>query len=343
MKRATLNDLADALGLSANTVSRALSGKDGVAPHTRDLVRREAERIGYRSGSQWRRSEQKSIALTVTSSSNVFITQLIPAVELALRPLGYSVVIRTTEESPAMEAEAIAAMIEGDHAGAIVIPVQGDSDPWGDAGPMSFPVVAVARELPGTECDLVAHDTYAAMYAATRHALAQGARSLLLFDEDLPVSTNRNRERAFSDAAATVPDAESRVVRIPSRRYETRATPWQPEEGYLAVSAVMAQGAHPDAMLFEDDYFALGALRALEDHGLRAPQDILLVGYGDHPYAPYIRPSLTSVSIPGSRIAEAAVSLLLQRIAGDTSPPVRRLLPGELVVRESSVRPVTAP
>src|SRR5690606_7463841 len=126
------------------------------------------------------------------------------------------------------------------------------------------------------------------MYAATRHALAQGARSLYFFDELLDVSSNRTRVQAFEEAVATEPDAVGHLVRIPTRRFESRANPWQPEEALRAVSALLEAGGTPDALLFEDDYYCLGALRALADHGLRVPDDVLVLGYGDHPYGPYL-------------------------------------------------------
>ena len=87
----------------------------------------------------------------------------------------------------------------------------------------------------------------------------------------------------------------------------------------------------------------LGALRALAERGVRVPHDVIVIGYSDHPYGAYLQPSLTSVSVPFGLIAEAAVSLLLRRIAGDRIPPVRRLLPAELIVRESSVRQLAEP
>ena len=130
---------------------------------------------------------------------------------------------------------------------------------------------------------------------------------------------------------------------IPTRRFESRTSPWQLEEAYRAVSALVESGAAVDAMLFEDDYHSLGALRALAERGVRVPEDVMVIGYGDHPYAAYLQPSLTSVSVPFGLIAEAAVALLLRRIAGDRTPPVHRLLPAELIVRESTVRPVAEP
>ena len=332
-KRPTLNDLANALGLSANTVSRSLAQKDGVSPRTRELVLREAERMGYVSPGP----RTRTIALTVTSSTNVFITQLIPAVESALRSLGYTVVLRVTEESTEVEAGAISSMLRGEYAGAIVIPVQGVKSPWEGVSRLPFPVVAVSRDIPSIECDFVGVDARGGMYAATRHLLAGGSRCLLFFDEDLDISTVRARVGGFEDAVSSVSGAVGTVVWIPTRRFESRVLPWQPDEAYRSVLEVVDRGVPFDAMLFADDYYALGAMRALKENGLRVPHDVRIVGYGDHPYSQYLTPSLSTTVVPARVIAEAAVAMLMQRIAGDMSAPVCRLVPAELMVRESSV------
>ena len=189
---------------------------------------------------------------------------------------------------------------------------------------------AVGRQL--------AQDLKAVVVAADRvGAVAVGG------DEELDTATNRNRVESFRSAVDTVPDATAHVVPIPTRRFESRTSPWQLEEAYRAVSALVESGVPADAMLFEDDYHSLGALRALAERGVRVPEDVMVIGYSDHPYAAYLQPSLTSVSVPFGLIAEAAVSLLLRRIAGDRTPPVRRLLPAELIVRESSVRQLAEP
>lgn len=339
-RRATLQDLADSLRLSTNTVSRALAGKDGVAERTRLAVMQEAERIGYGTPSRLPRTESKMIALIVTSSTNVFTSYVIRGVEAALRHLGYTITIHFTEESPVNERSAIDLVLAGDYAGVIAIPVQdSDDDPWDRPGGFPFPVVAVAREITSFETDFVAMDARAAMFAATRHLLTVGAQRIVFFDEDLTIWTNKQRAEGYLAALASEPHATHEVVTIPTRRFEDRVVPWQPEEAYHAVSRLLDDGLNCDAMVFQNDYFALGAIRALRDHGLSVPDDVLVMGYGDHPFSQFIYPSLSTVSTPSQVIAEAAVTMLLQRIAGDQSPPIQRLVSGELVIRESSARP----
>jgi LacI family transcriptional regulator len=339
-RRSTLGDLAENLGLSANTVSRALTGKDGVSPRTRALVRDEATRIGYVASrvGEGDTAASRVIALTIPSSTHTFSAELIGAIEAGARAGGFSLDLFITEESETEEQSIASAIVEAGVAGAIVIPVQGEHEPWTRVRAAGVPIVAVSRDIPGLDCDFVGADSGVGEYAAVRHLLSQGCRSIVFFEEDLRISTIDNRRVGFQSALAEVDGAAGRRVAVPTRRFETSRTAWRAEEAYRACLDVLDSGEPFDAITTGDDDFALGVARALAERGVRVPEDVRMVGYGDHPYAAWITPSLSSIRLPSRLIGELAVALLLQRVSGDRSAPVRRLLRPELVVRESSAR-----
>jgi LacI family transcriptional regulator len=123
---------------------------------------------------------------------------------------------------------------------------------------------------------------------------------------------------------------------IPTRRYENAGSRWRAQEGYRACLDALGGGDEFDAVVCGDDFFALGALRALTESGRTAPQDVRVVGYGDLPFAEWLTPSLSSVALPVRLIGELAVATVLQRIGGSTTAPSRRLIRAELVVRATS-------
>ena len=339
-RRTTLNDLAAGLRLSANTVSRALAGKDGVSERTRVLVLEEARRTGYLAApDQPRRPEAgvRRIAVTIPSATHQFSSELLGAVEEGARAASCTLDLFTTDESDAQERDIAAAVAAGQLAGVIVIPVQGREGTWAPLVSSGFPVVAVSREIAGLGVDLVAADNEGGAYAATRHLLAQGCRQVVQFEEDLSISTIDQRRRGFAQAMAGVPGSSSETILVPTRRFEAAEPRWRATEAYGACLGLLASGRPFDGVTVGDDYFALGVLRALAEHGVRVPEDVRVIGYGDHPYAPWTTPALSSVRVPAGLIGEAAVSLLLQRIAGDSGEPVRRFMKTELVIRASSV------
>jgi len=338
-RRPTLGDLAQGLGLSANTVSRALAGKDGVSERTRAAVLAEARRIGYLTAAEpgpSARPRSRTIAVTIPSATHLFSSELIGAIEAGARSAGYSLDLFTTEESEQQEEEIARRIVAGDPAGAIVIPVHNRAEPWTSVRAGGLPLVVASREIPGLPCDLVTTDNLAGAYAAVRHLLAQGCRRIVQFEEDLAISTIGQRREGYTRAMAEVPDAVSHTIAVPTRRFETAEPRWRATEAHRACLAFLDSGTPFDAIVAGDDYFALGALAALGERGVRVPTDVRLVGYGDHPYSAWLDPALTSVRIPTRLIGELAVSLLLQRIAGDTGAPVRRLIKPELIIRRSS-------
>ncbi|WP_406047626.1 LacI family DNA-binding transcriptional regulator [Kribbella sp. NBC_00889] len=340
-RRPTLRDIAAALGLSVNTVSRALGDKDSVSPKTRAAVQAEAARIGYVPNTLARSlvlGSAMTLGLVITNPSNPFYAQLISSIELRVRAQGYSLLLLVTDESAENEQRATEALLRSAVDGAVVVPVQAEWDHWRRVRDAGIPLVFVNRDVPELDCDMVGVDNERGTYEATSHLIAGGARRLLVLEEDLPITTTADRvagfRRAMSDAGLKVKDDTIRAV--PTKRYDSLALPWQPEEAYRFAQTLLSD-RHPDAIVTGNDYFALGLLRVLAELGLAVPDDVAITGYGDHPYAAYLQTPLTTVRLPAAEVGTTAVDLLLQRLRNPgTERPRKTLIRPELVVRASA-------
>lgn len=341
-RRRTLRDIAEALDLSVNTVSRALAGKDSVSEHTRAQVRAEAERIGYVPNLHARSLVLGSVmtfGLVITNPSNPFYAQLIHAIELRARAKGYSVVLAVSDESQEYEARAVESLLRSGVDGAIAVPVQGESNPWGRLHRMGVPVVFLNRDLPGVDRDFVGIDNRLGARRATEHVLERGARRIVLLEEDLPITTVRERTAGFAEALSAWgrPLRDDAVIRVPTVRHEQVALPWRPDEAYRLCQALLDSPQRPDAVVVGNDFYALGLYRALAERQLRVPGDVLVVGYGDYPFAEFLLPSLSTVRLPAEEVGTTAVDLLLERIAGPAeTQPVKRLVAPEFIARDST-------
>lgn len=335
-RRHTLDDLASTLGLSANTVSRALRGKDGVGDTTRQRVLDEAARIGYstpRAGATAPHGD--AVALCVPSLTHPFASEVAAAIETGVRAAGCTLEIFATNEDPAQEEQIAEQLLNSRPGGVITIPVHAESTCWQRVSEAGTPVVAVSRELDGDEGDFIGVDSEHGTYVATRHLLGDGADSILYLDEELAIGTIAARRQGFERAMGDA-TSHARIRMIPTRRYENAGSQWRAQEGYRACLDALSGGDNFDAVLCGDDFFALGAMRALAENGRRVPEDVRVVGYGDLPFAEWLTPSLTSVALPVRLVGELAVANVLQRIGGSVSAPSRRLIRAELVVRSSS-------
>ncbi|HIT76017.1 MAG TPA: LacI family DNA-binding transcriptional regulator [Candidatus Avipropionibacterium avicola] len=347
-RRARLRDIAEALDLSVNTVSRALAGKSDVSARTRELIRAEAERIGYVPNIGARSlvlGSTMTIGLVITNPSNPFYAQLISAIELSCRAAGYSLVLGISAESPELEAGTVDTLLRSGVDGAIVVPVQADAGvqagngPWQRLQSAGIPVVLVNRDLTGSGWDFVGTDNEIGAHGATLAALRGGAHSIVLVEEDLPITTIQQRitgfQRALTESGVGVTD--DNVVTVPTRRSDDAALPWQADEGYRMAQRILDERT-VDAVVVGNDYFALGVYRAIAERGLRVPEDVAVVGFGDHPYAAYLDPALTTVRLPAAEVGRSAMERLLHRLGEDTEPVTRLLVPPTLVER-SSTRP----
>ncbi|WP_433151122.1 LacI family DNA-binding transcriptional regulator [Actinomadura nitritigenes] len=345
-RRATLRDIAAALDLSVNTVSRALAGKDAVSAETRERVRAEADRLGYVPNTMARSlvlQNAMAIGLVITNPSNPFYARLISAIEERGRVHGYSLMLMVTEDSAENERRVAEELMRWGVDGVLAVPVQHGIDHWERLEKSGTPVLLLNRDLPGLDADLVGVDYYDSARRATEHLVDGGARELFLVEEDLDISPVAERIRGFRAVLAErgIEVRDDHVLRVPTRRREASSQPWDPIDSY-AIGRRLADRIEPgSAVLAGNDYFALGLYRAFTEHGLSIPGDVAVAGHGDHPFAAYLAPPLTTVRLPAARVGTTAVDRLLERMAGapPADVPGRTLLAADLVVRSSTNGP----
>ncbi len=337
---ATLKDISAKLGVSVNTVSRALAGKDAVSGRTRALVQAEAERLGYVPNAIARSlvaGSATALGLVITNPSNPFYATLISAIEQRGRVLGYSLVLMASEESLDNERRAVESLLRWSVDGAIVVPVQQEVDHWRRLHTAGVPFVLVNRDLPELGCDFVGIDYEKSAYEATCHLHDGGARTVHLMEEDLSISPVDDRIAGFRRALADR-KMEGRIIRVPTRRSRSSALPWDPEDAYHLARRLVADLTAGSAVMVGNDHFALGIYRALREAGMRIPAQVAVMGYGDHPFSPYLDPPLSSVRLPSAEIGSTAVDLLIRRLGdGDRDgPPEKIRLDASLVPRSST-------
>lgn len=345
-KRVTMKDIADSLGVSVNTVSRALANKPDTSEQMREKVHLLAKELGYIPNSLARSlvsGSSSTIGMVITNPSNPLYSTMITGATTTAHESGLSVVLAISGEDEATERRAIESLIQSAVDGVVGVPVQTASDHWKRLPELGIPLTFVNRHLEhlGFQTDFVGCDHQSGAAASIDHVLSCGASTIWALEEDLDNSTVRGRMRAYELAA--LPSEELQILRVPSRRHEALIMTWEGEEAYTLMTENLAGAVTvPDAIVCANDFFALGAIRALADRGLRVPEDVLVVGTGDHPYAGFTSPPLTSVALPGQELGSLAVEMVTNRKANPDAPFRHTVLETDLVVRESSSRPKSA-
>lgn len=341
-RRATLQDVAQGVGLSVNTVSRALRDLPGVSESSRAVIKAEADRIGYVPNADARSlvlGSRKTIGVVLTDLANPFFSELVTEIEELAHQAGYTLLLLLSDEDPEREQVAVDTALRAGVDGILAVPVQGRANPWQLVVRAGIPLVLISRDVPGLDADVFSNDNIAGRRATVEAVIERGARDIAVIEEDLRVSTVTQRAEALHAVLAEhgIAHDPRRTVGVPSRTTVRGASLWRGEDAYRVASDLLATGAVPDAILVGNDYFALGAYAALRERGLRVPEDVMVIGWGDYPFSRYIEPPLTTVRLPVAEVATGATRRLLALIDGSAEPGrIAELFTPEIVVRAST-------
>jgi DNA-binding LacI/PurR family transcriptional regulator len=191
-----------------------------------------------------------------------------------------------------------------------------------------MPVVLMDRDGGSTALSRVVMDNHRSAFQATRLLIESGHRRIALVNGPASVGTARERFRGYRDALA--------FARLEPDGALVRGVPFTHEDGRTATLDLLSGLQRPDAIFSSSVILTSGVLRALQERGLRWPDDIAVVGYGDADWAALVTPPLTVIQQPAGQLGEVAGQLLLAGHRGGAGQHV--VLESHLVLRESHWR-----
>ncbi|MEU8605948.1 LacI family DNA-binding transcriptional regulator [Streptomyces parvulus] len=345
MARPRIKDVARHAGVSEKTVSNVINDYAHVSDRTRRVVRDSIEQLGYRvnlAGRHLRKGRTGIIALVVPELDIPYFAELARHVIREAEERSLTVLIHQSGADRAHELAALAGFGSTFVDGIILSPLALTADDLRDRS--GFPPTVLLGELLEEGADHVAIDNEGAAREATRHLIGLSRRTILAVGGvDAPgLGTAEARTRGYRAALeeAGLPYDPSLVVPVDSFRMPA---------GARAVARLLREGARPDALLCLNDQLALGALRALHEHGAEVPGDVAVVGFDDVEGGRFSVPTLSTVAPDKAAVAKVAVELLQRRIEDATGPddvgagtgsgaqsPEDRIVAHRLVLREST-------
>ncbi|MBM4156641.1 MAG: LacI family transcriptional regulator [Lentisphaerae bacterium] len=334
-QRATLRTVAERLGISVSTVSRALSGQGGryrIRPETVGAVRAAAADLQFRPdpvarGLRMRRTH--SLGLVVPDAANPFFAEIAASVADAARLRGHAVLLCDSRETTEREAEAVRLLMDRKVDGLIVCPVGLRADHLEACRAGGLPVVVADRIVGSPPLPFVAADNAAGGRMAAAYLVKRGHRRIGLL-QGLPGSTpNEERKTAFL--------AELARHGIPRRLVPVAGEEFSEAAGAGAASALLDRHPGLTALFALSNVVAMGALRVLAARGISVPRDLSILGFDDHPYAALLATPLTVIAQPVEDLGRRAAETLFDRIEGRAPSRARAAvrLPVRLVERAS--------
>jgi LacI family transcriptional regulator len=326
----TMHDVAALAGVSLATVSRVVNGKTGVTMTMQARVEAAIDRLDYRrnvNASSLRRLDRKTatIGLVLEDVANPFMSALHRAVEDRARERGVLVFAGSCDEDSRREQELISALRARRVDGIIVVPASTDHGYLLSAVRLGTAMVFVDRRPGFLDADSVTSDDLAGARAAVLHLGRIGHRRIAYLGAALTIGTARDRLQGFTDAmlglGATPEPTHVRLGLVTT------------EEAEQVVTEMLRGPIVPTAILSGQNYFTIGAIKALRAAGLQ--HEIALVGFDDFALADLLDPPVSVVSHDPAELGHTAADLLFRRLDGDDSPSQNIVCPFAIIERGS--------
>jgi len=326
----TLKAVAEHVGLSPGTVSAVLNDAPSaraIPEPTKARIHAAARELNYRPNffaRTLRRKRTYTIGVIAEEIGDDYSSGVISGVEACLRRRNYfflTVVHRHDSELLRQYADLL---IERGVEGFIAVDLLLDRAP-------SLPMVVVAghREFDGVTNIVLDHDR--GVSQALKHLVELGHRRIAFMRGHPNSSDSEDRWNAICKATQQLG-----IEMDPALIVQIDIEAASPELGYPFTRQLLARKVPFTALFAYNDIAALGAIRALQEGGLRVPHDVSVVGFDDIRSAAFNTPSLTTVQQPLGKMGEIAADTVIQRIEGQADVPSKIAIEPALVIREST-------
>jgi len=259
-RRVTLSDIAKELGVSVNTVSHALNGKNDISEKTKKLVCEKAMELGYirnDSASLMRSGKSKCISVIVGDISNPHFSIMIKEIEMTAKQKGYAVLVLNTNEDEELERDAIVTSIGKNVDGIIICPVQKTKDNVEFLIKTGVPFTLIGRRFESPDTNYVICDDEHSGYLAASYLIEKGHRNIVVFGAPLYISSSAERLAGIRRACV-----EAGFEIDGSNVYELAVTMGNREE---YIRSVFECGNYTAAICFSD-LMALEVISAIENN-----------------------------------------------------------------------------
>jgi len=325
-----LEDIARATGFSIATISRVLNNSDyPVKPSVREKILETSQAMGYRpnqSARSLRTDRTDTIGILVDDLLSPFTPPVVRGIQDYLKKYNFLSLIVNSDWDPEQERAGIETLVSRPVDG--IIFVEYSHLATSEALAQSNKPAMFVHRLFGTPIknSVVPDETYGASLAVG-HLIDLGHRAIGYINGPADWHNSKERLLGYTDTLAKH-GIQPMVEWI-------QPGDWEVEGGYQAARSLLDAPIRPTAIFAANDLMALGAIYAIQDAGLRVPQDIAVVGYDNRDFTAIVRPQITTVVMPVYEMGWIAAEMLLKQIADGPEQHDEIKVQGELVVRDT--------
>ncbi len=335
-----LKDIADRAGVSVMTVSKVMRDAPDISPKTKVRVRQLAEQMGYTpdsvaQGLRYKRT--RLFGLVIPAATNPVYARIVMAIEEQAHEANYDLIVAHSLNIPEREEMIVRRMLSRRIDGLFLAPVyrmEPTAPIYDELLRRRLPTVLLGHRAPF--CDKfpnVETDDVSASYLAAKHLIELGHRRIAFFTGP-PVAPS-SQERL---------DGYRRALREENIQWDDRlifTAGSTIEEGEKAALQLLDERPSATAVQAVNDLVAIGAATIFIKQGLKIPDDLSMVGFGNVLVSEHFRVPLTTVRQPKLRLGAAAMDQMAKLLRNER--PETQRLPAEIVIRESTGKPTETP
>lgn len=333
-RRATMQDVAKLCGLSTATVSRVLNQNGRYTPQTELAVREAIRQLGYvpnLTAKNLRMNSSRLVGILVSHLSYEYVNKITTTIETKLFEQGYIAIVCNISEQYINEQTYLDTMFALNIC-ALFVFSSGRS--IRQPNERHIPVIYINRYPERLEDDLccaIETDSIGAGYQAGKALLEAGCKRIAMVHtlSSDGAKRPRNREIGFVRALweSNSPCEKELFVSLPHNS--------QYIDAFRAMNAMLDSGQVADGYFCESDIFALSVIRSLEQHGLRVPEDVKVIGCNDMSVALYNNKAITTISHQTEAICDLAIANMQRMLCGERLKEKHAVFDVQLVRRET--------
>ena len=313
-KRAvSLKDLANELGVSISTVSRALKNSPEIGEEMKNKIKALAREKGYRPNPfalSLLKNAPRIIGVIVPDIVTHYYSSIISGINDIARKNGYSTIITSSYEQDEQEKQCLEDLVNLRVEGIIACLSQNTNtfSHFEELYEQNVPLVFFDRICLKNKFSSVITNNAESAQEATNHFIKTGSERVAFIGGPNHLEIVKQRKHGYLNALREhKKPIEKELVFCKKIGYEA---------GYEGATQLLSLSNPPDAILAMTDSLAFGAMKAIKDKGLKIPKDVALIGYTDEAHSNYVDPPLTAVTHQTYKMGEEACRLLLRRIKG---------------------------
>jgi len=338
MPEVTLKQIAENLGISITTVSKALKNYPDVSKKTKALVKEEAKKLHYKPNVfavNLRMQRSKTVGLIIPEVVHHFFSSVINGIIEQAEKKGYLVIILQSNESSKLEKKQIDLLISKRVDGIMISLASTTTDisHLQEVKELEIPLVMFDKISKLISCSKIIINDREAAYKATKHLIDSGCRRIAHFRGALLPQNSIDRflgyKKALEDHGITY---DSSLVYICQRV--------DYEDGIAAAKQLLADHDDVDGIFAITDLVAIGAISVLNERGVKVPDDMSIMGFSNWFISSAITPSLSTVDQPGYEMGKKAFKSLHKEMKakqdGTVFEPVTKVLKTHVIKRNST-------